>query len=346
MPTRRAALVSAAAMAGCAALPERPRMPPIVIAHRGASGERPEHTLAAYELAVAQGAHFIEPDLVPTRDGVLVCRHDAELGATTDVAARPEFALRRTIKPLDGRSVEGWFVEDFTLAELRTLRARERLPELRPASAAFDRRFPIATFAEVLRLAAEVWRGRGYPVGVYPELKHPARFAALGLEMESPLLRTLADHGFDRPDSPVFIQCFDPAPLRRLRLRTAAKLTQLVAYGSGAPPDPAALRAIAAYADAIGPEKTLVIPWDAQGRARTPTTLVADAHAADLLVHPWTFRAENAFLPADLRLGEAPAAHGDLTGELARMFALGVDGVFTDHPALALPVAAAAAAPR
>jgi glycerophosphoryl diester phosphodiesterase len=281
--------------------------PPVVIAHRGASAHRPEHTLAAYELAIALAADFIEPDVVATRDGHLVARHENEISGTTDVAARPEFADRRAVKDIDGRSREGWFTEDFTLAELRTLRARERLPELR--GTAYDARFGIPTLEEVVALAARSG------VGVYPETKHPSYFAALGLALEAPLLAVL--DGFE---GPVFIQSFEAGNLRALRSRTDHPLVRLTV---GAPPDVAE---IAEYAHAIGPHKDQVIPRDGDGRLGAPTTLVADAHAAGLLVHPWTFRPEPEFLPAGL----------DGDAELDAFLALGVDGVFADDPGAAV----------
>ena len=330
--------------AGCATLPAA-RSRPIVIAHRGASGERPEHTLAAYALAIQQGADFIEPDLVISRDGVLLCRHDTEIGATTDIAARPEFAARRTAKTVDGARLEGWFAEDFTLAELKTLRCRERIPQLRPANAAFDGQEAIPTFQEVIDLAKRAERA----VGVYPELKHPTFLAAAGLDGVPLLVEQLKRNGLDARDAPVFVQCFEVAPLQRLRTLTRARLIQLVA-SAGAPFDqtaagrpltyrdmtsPAGLAGMAAYADGIGPEKSLILPRDAEGGSAPPTTLVTDAHAAGLQVHPWTFRSENVFLPRELRRGEPTdrTTKGDAAAEYAAVFALGVDGVFSDHPA-------------
>lgn len=311
---------------------------PIVIAHRGASGERPEHTRASYALAIAQGADFIEPDLVATRDGVLVARHENEISKTTDVAAHPEFAARRTTKTIDGRTVSGWFTEDFTLAELKTLRARERLPRLRPGNIAWaDETIP--TFDEVIALA------QAHGVGVYPETKHPSYFRAIGLPLEPGLLAALDRAGWTTRDAPVFIQSFEVANLKMLRGQTKVRLIQLV-DAEGAPADgaapsyaamltPAGLAAIARYADGIGPAKALVIPRGAGGRSLGATRLVADAHAAGLKVHPWTFRAENQFLPAELRDGDDPAAHGDLAAEIRAFVAAGVDGVFADFPGVA-----------
>ena len=306
---------------------------PLIIAHRGASGERPEHTRTAYERAIAQGADFIEPDLVISRDGVLIVRHENEIGETTDVAARPEFADRHTLKTVDGRPVRGWFAEDFTLAELRTLRARERLPQLRPANTAFDGQEPILTFEEVLDIAAAAG------VGVVPELKHPSYFAALGLPMEDAFVAVLERRGLTGADAPVIVQCFEVGPLQRLRARIATPLLQLVAAG-GRPfdrPDltyaamvtPEGLADITAYADWIGADAALIEPTPG-----APTGLIAEAHAAGLKVSAWTFRAENAFLPAADRIGADPAGHGRLRERLARFAAYGLDAAFTDHPGL------------
>jgi glycerophosphoryl diester phosphodiesterase len=321
---------------------------PLVIAHRGASGERPEHTIEAYRLAIAQGADFVEPDLVSTKDGVLVCRHENEISGTTDVASRPEFASRRATKTIDGASVTGWFTEDFTLAELKTLRARERLPELR--GTVFDAQLEIPTFEEVLALAASanaLPERHGRPVGVYPETKHPSYFEGLSLPLEKPLVEALRRHGLDRADAPVFIQSFEVGNLRRLAERTRAPLVQLIdatgrpwdfTYGHLGPTyadmlRPEGLRDIASYARGIGVHKSLVIPRDGAGRSLPPTSLVREAHAAGLLVHVWTLRAENSFLPAELRRGGEPSARGDMATEAALFLQAGVDGYFTDHPA-------------
>jgi glycerophosphoryl diester phosphodiesterase len=291
----------------------------IVIAHRGASGERPEHTLESYQRAIEQGADYLEPDLVMTRDGVLIARHENEIGGTTDVAQHPEFADRRRTQVIDGETMTGWFTEDFTLAEIKTLRARERVPALRPANCAFDGRFSVPTFEEIMQLAQSVNRTRAgrSRIGVYPETKHPAHFQRLGLAQERPVLETLERHGYAERGSPVYIQSFDPSNLRQLREMTALPLVQLLEHEIGD------VARIAQYANCIGIAKTLATPAS-----------VAEAHAQDVAVHVWTFRAENEFLPDDLKIGKSPAAHGDLRGEIARYLALGIDGFFTDFPAI------------
>ncbi len=307
---------------------------PLVIAHRGASGERPEHTIEAYRLAIEQKADFIEPDLVMTKDGHLIARHENELSDSTDVADRPEFADRKATKTIDGRRVTGWFSEDLTLAEVRTLRARERMPQLRPASKAFDGRFGIPTFAEVAALARE----RG--VGVYPEMKHPTYFREIGLDMVSAMATALQKAGLDRADAKVFVQCFEVGPLIELSSRTKAPLVQLLSpagkpwdfTATGSPrtyadlTTPEGLAFVRKYAQGIGPNKAMVVPRGAAGGLGTPTSLVKDAHAAGLVVHAWTFRDEPTFLP----LGVSPDE------ELAAFWQAGVDGVFTDFPARAV----------
>ena len=312
------------------AMTAAPLSPPIVIAHRGASGSRPEHTLAAYDLAIDQGADVIEPDLVPTKDDVLVARHENAIGDTTDVSAHPEFAARRTTKTIDGRTLTDWFVEDFTLAELKTLRARERLPRLRAANTRYDGQFAIPTLAEIIALA------KTRRVGIYPETKHPTYFAGIGHPTDALLVAELHLAGWDDASAPVFIQSFEVANLRRIHRLTGIRLIQLVAAeggpADGAVPDyaamltPEGLRRIAGYAWGIGPDKAQL--W----AGAAPTSLVADAHAAGLRVHPWTFRAENAVLPEPLRRGDDPAGHGDLPGEIRAALALGIDGFFTDYP--------------
>jgi glycerophosphoryl diester phosphodiesterase len=335
-------LTAALLLAGGPALSQSAFPHPLVIAHRGASGERPEHTRVAYDLAIEQGADFIEPDLVMTRDGHLVARHENEIGGTTDVADHPEFADRRATKTIDGLEITGWFTEDFTLAELKTLRARERLPELRPANTTFDGEDPILTFAEVLAIAREAAARTGRPIGVIPELKHPAYFAAIGLPMEDAFVAVLEAGGWAGPNAPLVVQCFETAPLRRLNARIDAPLVQLIAAGSGPwdRPDltpaamlgPEGLADIAAYADILGLESGLVIAHD----RGTPTDVVADAHAAGLQVHVWTLRAENHFLPPMYRRGDDLTAHGDLNGWARALYEAGVDGVFSDFPGVAV----------
>ena len=321
---------------GCAGMQDRPvtGRDVIIIAHRGASGERPEHTLLAYKRAIEQGADFIEPDLVSTRDGVLVARHENDISETTDIAKHPEFAMRRTTKTIDGIQVTGWFTEDFTLAELRTLRARERIPLMRPGNKAFDGQEAIPTFDEIIALAKAASKATGRTIGIYPETKHPSYFASIGLPLEPPLLAALKKAGWNRADAPVFIQSFEPANLKALHTQTPVRLIQLMRLlRTPIDPDfaamcsPASLGEIAAYAYGIGPEKAMLMPPSGD-----PVCRVADAHAAGLRVHPWTFRAENAFLPTGLRNGTNPADHGDLKAEITYFLQLGVDGFFTDYP--------------
>ncbi len=315
--------------------------PPIIIAHRGASGERPEHTLAAYELAIEQGADFIEPDLVLTRDGVLIARHENEISETTDVADRPEFADRKTTRTIDGQEYTGWFTEDFTLEEIKTLRARERLPELRAANTLYDGQFEVPTFEEVLQLLKQHEEKTGKRIGVYPETKHPSYFAGIGLAHEKPLLALLAQYGFDGADDPVFIQSFEVGNLRALDKRTEVRLVQLVA-SQGGPADVGGqdyasmltddgLADIAEYADGLGPSKDLIIPRDPEGRLAEPTDLVQRAHAVGLALHPWTFRRENYFLPANYRSSDNRGEAGNLEAEIEAYLATGIDGLFSDN---------------
>ena len=321
---------------------------PLVIGHRGASGYRPEHTLEAYRLAAEQGADYIEPDLVITRDGVLVARHENEIGGTTDVADRPEFADRRTTKVIDGASFTGWFTEDFTLAELKTLRAKERISQLRPQNTAYDGRFEVPTLQEVIDLRKRLSKELGRTIGIYPETKHPTYFRQIGLPLEEPLVRTLTRSGLNRKNAPVYVQSFETGNLRALDAELKVPLVQLLGGRNARPvgdsrtyaqmATPAGLEDIAEYADGVGPSKDYVVPRKPDGSSAAPTAFVEHAHDAGLVVHPYTFRRENTFLPLELRSSPDPAGIGDLASELRQFFALGVDGVFTDNPDIAVAV--------
>ena len=320
---------------------------PLVIGHRGASGYRPEHTLAAYELAARMGADFIEPDLVSTKDHVLVARHENEIGGTTDVANRAEFAGRKTTKVIDGTALIGWFTEDFTLAELKTLRAKERLPQVRQENTMYDGRFEIPTFAEVLALRERLTKTLHREVGIYPETKHPTYFRSIGLDLETPLVRQVRGAGLDKAKAPIFIQSFELTNLQDLREQFGVKARLVfLTSASGAPYDlastgdprtyadlttAAGLGAMAGIVNGIGPDKNQVIGRNADGTLAKPTTLVADAHAAGLLVHPYTFRAENTFLPLDFRVGTDATAYGRAIDEQVRFLQTGIDGLFTDQ---------------
>ncbi len=342
---RRLFLLLALLAAGVSAPASAAGPKPAVIAHRGASGERPEHTLEAYALAIEQGADWVEPDLVITRDGILVARHENEISGTTDVASRPEFADRRATKVVDGRTVVGWFVEDFTLAELKTLRARERLPQLRPGSAAHDGRFQIATLAEIAALVLDRRGALGRPIGIVAELKHAAYFDSIGLPLDAPLLAAL-DGPLGQDKALVIIESFEPGILRRLNRARELSLVQLLAE-EGGPADspkltyrtmatPEGLARIRDYADGIGAAKGLIIPRATGGASLPPTTLVEDAQQAGLFVFVWSFRSENEFLPTELRRGDDPAAHGDAAAEYRMFYRLGIDAVFSDFPAAAI----------
>jgi len=332
---------------------------PLVVGHRGASGYRPEHTLAAYEQAIVQRAAYIEPDLVSTADGVLVARHENEIGGTTNVASIPGFADRHTTKTIDGVNVTGWFTEDFTLAELKTLRAVERIPGTRSANTAFNGLYEVPTLDEVLDLARNSRTCDGKPVGVYPETKHPSYFDSIGLSLDEPLVGALAGSGFDRRGAPVFIQSFEVGNLRRLAEMTSLPLIQLIDC-SGAPWDfvaagdprtyadlvtPNGLRDIARYADGIGACKDLMILRTPAGTLGEPTPVIHDAHRQGLVVHGWTFRRENQFLPVEFRSSADPDAVGDLAGEVDAFLDAGMDGFFTDNPDIGARVAGEHAGP-
>ena len=341
--------------------PKLTGLPPIVIAHRGASGERPEHTLEAYARAIAQGADFIEPDLVVTQDGVLVARHENAIAivhprtgqiieATTDVAEHPEFANRLTTKVVDGHSVTGWFTEDFTLTELKSLQARERLPQLR--GTAWDHRgLQIPTLVEIIELVKQTEAQTGQRVGIYPETKHPTYFRREGAFLDGTpigqclgelLIDTLKTSNFTKPER-IYLQSFEVGNLQELsqtimpKAGVALPLIQLI--GAGAPYDltsqndprtdqdlitPQGLAQIATYAQGIGVSKRLVLPVSPDNRLLEPTSLVEDAHAAALLVHIYTLRNEAVFLAHDY--------NGNPEAEVRQFIQLGVDGYFTDFP--------------
>ena len=295
----------------------------VVIAHRGASGKRPEHTIESYRLAIEEGADYIEPDLVMTRDGVLIARHENEISGTTDVADHPEFASRRRAQIIDGESMTGWFTEDFSLSEIKRLRARERLPELRSQNVQYDGQFCVPTFDEIMQLVTRVNRKAGGDrrIGVYPETKHPSHFAGIGLPLELALLDALARYDYAKRGSPVFIQSFEPGNLRQLRSMTPLPLVQLLERQLGD------LAEVRKYADVVGIAKSLAT--DAGVEA---------AHAQKLGVHVWTFRAENEFLPDDLKVGSAPEGRGNLEAEIQRFLGRGIQGFFVDFPAIGVQV--------
>jgi glycerophosphoryl diester phosphodiesterase len=306
---------------------------PVVVGHRGAPAYRPEHTAASFELAIALGAELIEPDVVATRDGALVVRHESELSWTTDVASRPEFAHRRTTRPVEGVPTAGWFVEDFTLAEIRTLRAVERMPLLRPLNTGYDGRFGVLTLAEVVELA----RARSTPerpIRVLAELKHVEGSLPMAELVTAELRRLDAAHA----EGSVILQSFSAAVLRDVRARLGDDGPQMVQLVDDVPEGdrmvtPAGLREISTYAQGIGPSRDRLLPDGGVVRA---AELVADAHRAALAVFCWTLRAENAFLPRALRRGRSPGSHGDALGEARLLLDLGVDGLISDSPEIAV----------
>ncbi|NIY69749.1 glycerophosphodiester phosphodiesterase [Streptomyces malaysiensis] len=328
---------------------------PTVIGHRGASGYRPEHTFGSYQLALDMGADIIEQDLVPTKDGHLVCRHENDITATTDVSAHPEFADRKTTKTVDGAKLTGWFTEDFTLAELKTLRAKERIPGNRQRNTLYDGRWEVPTFEEVLQWADREGRRRGRRVWLYVETKHPTYFRKLGLGLEEPLAKLLRRYGRHKKDAALFLQSFEPSSIQRLRKLVDTPGVVLLSTVDSRPWDfveandprtvgdlvkPEGLKWIASYAQGIGPDLSVIIPRTADGKLSTPTSVVKDAHAAGLILHPYTMRNENTFLPADFRRGTDPNAYGDAFGAFKAYFATGIDGIFSDNADTALLAAA------
>ncbi|MFI9204436.1 glycerophosphodiester phosphodiesterase [Streptomyces sp. NPDC053048] len=321
---------------------------PTVVGHRGCSGSRPEHTLGSYQFALDNGADVIEQDLVPTKDGHLVCRHENDITGTTDVASRPEFASRKTTKTVDGEAHTGWFTEDFTLAELRTLRAKERIPATRPHNTLYDGRWQVPTFEEVLKWAEAEGRKRGRRIWLHIETKHPTYFRKAGLGLEERLAKLLRRYGRSGRNAYTLLQSFEPSSLQRLnRLGVDCPKVLLLDDLTTQPWDfveakdprtvadlitPKGLAWVAGFAQGIGPWLNLVIPRDKNDRLTKPTTLVRDAHAKGLIVHPYTMRNENSFLPADFRRGSDPNAYGDAFAAFRTYFATGIDGIFTDNP--------------
>ncbi|GLY67362.1 glycerophosphoryl diester phosphodiesterase [Amycolatopsis taiwanensis] len=322
----------------------------VVVGHRGAPGYRPEHTLASYELAFRQGADWVDVDLVPTLDGRLVARHENDITRSTDVAGRPEFADRETSKVIDGERLTGWFTEDFTLAELKTLRAVEPIPDVRANNTIYNGRFQVVTYQEVLDLTRRLGHELRRTLGTYPEVKHSTYFASIGLPIEPELVEILDRNGLNRPDAPVIIQSFEVSNLEALHRQVEVPLLQLTS-ATGAPADlvaksdprtwadlvtPAGLKEISAYAAYLGPDKAQIIPLDSAGNLTAPTSLVTDAHHAGLKVVPYTFRNENFFLPANLRSSSEAGTYGGILAEEAAFLATGIDGFFADQPDTAL----------
>lgn len=333
---------------------------PTVVGHRGASALRPEHTLASYQRAIDDGADIVEPDLVSTKDGVLIARHENEISGTTNVASQPQFAARKTTKVIDGFTVTGWFTEDFTLAEIKTLRAKERIPANRPANAAFDGQFEVPTLQEVIDLVKQQAREKNRVIGIYPETKHPTYFKSVGLPLEKRLVDQLVANGYRGKDAAVYIQSFEVSNLKELRAMTDMRLVQLIDNPLNAPVNgvprnapydfvaagssrtyadlvtPDGLKEIAKYADAVSPYKEVIIPRVTGNELGTATAFVANAHAAGLKVHTWTLRPENPFLPVSLRAGDPNSLtqRGDSVAEITAYLKAGIDGFFTDDPAV------------
>ena len=349
--TRRHALAAAGAAGLAGPARAQGRGKPLVYAHRGASALRPEHTLAAYSRAIRDGADFVEPDLVLTKDDRLVARHEPDIDETTDIAAHPEFASRRRTVEFDGRTVTGWFVCDFTLAELKTLRCKERLgPAVRPESASFDGRYPIVTFEEMIDFVEAESRARGRLIGLVPELKSSLWHKGQGRPLDAVFVATVERSAYARR-APLHVQSFETTNLPPLRRRwggwSNVKLVQLVGAAEQRPMDrrsttygamaaPAGLKEVAAYAHVLAPPLSVIVPPGPEGRLGRPSPVVRDAHAAGLQVVGWTFRPENRFLPTDLRGpgGENARNPEGSRAEMRRHLEAGVDGFFTDDPAI------------
>ena len=330
-----------------------------VAGHRGASAFRPEHTLASYQRAIDDGADIVEPDLVITKDGILIARHENDISGTSNVADKPEFASRKVTKQIDGIPITGWFTEDFTLAEIKTLRAKERIPANRPVNATFDSQFEIPTLQELIDLVKQQANAKGRVIGIYPETKHPTYFKSIGLPLERRLIDQLSAAGYRGKGAAVYIQSFEPASLKEIRGITDMRIVQLIynplntpapnGTPRNAPYDflaagskrtyadmitPVGLKEIATYADVVSPYKEVLIPRTASNELGTPTSVIADAHAAGLKVHAFTFRPENPFLPPSLRLpdGNSITQRGNMIAEITAYLNAGLDGFFTDDP--------------
>ena len=368
-------LIVAAAISGCGSQSDDLQNPgaswppsPAVTGHRGASALRPEHTLAAYQKAIEDGADIIEPDLVITKDGVLVARHENDITGTTNVSTASQFASRKVTKNIDGIPVTGWFTEDFTLAELKTLRAKERIPANRPANTTYDGQYDVPTLQEVIDLVKKESDARNKVIGIYPETKHPTYFKSIGLPLEKRLVDQLVASGYRGKAAAVFLQSFEVANLKELRSLTDMRIVQLIdnpknpPAPNGAPRNapydfvaagstrtyadlvtPAGLREIAGYADAVSPYKEVIIPRTASNELGTPTSFVTDAKAAGLKVHTWTLRPENPFLPVSMRKPDVASLsqRGDGVAEISAYLKAGIDGFFTDDPAVGRAAVAA-----
>lgn len=329
----------------------------LVIGHRGASALSPEHTLASYQKAIDDGADFIEPDLVSTKDGVLVTRHENEIGGTTNISTLAQFADRKTTKNIDGVNLTGWFTEDLTLNELQQVKARERIPEFRPANTAYNDLYSIPTLEQVIELAEANYKKTGKIIGLYIETKHPTYFKNKNLAMEDTLLKTLAKYQYTRDIAPIYLQSFEVSNLKYLKdqldLHKTLKHAQIIQLYDAKTSRPAdfvesgvsktygdlataqSLKDVAKYANGVGPSKNYILNFNNDGSVQT-TSFISDAHAAGLKVHPYTFRPENNFLPQPLKCSDKPAERCP-TGALKEFeayFKAGVDGIFTDDPAL------------
>ena len=328
-----------------------PRRPPLVIGHRGAPGYRPEHSRSSYALALAMGVDAVEPDVVVSRDGVLVVRHENEISGTTDVADHPEFADRRTTKTVDGAELSGWFTEDLTWDELSTLRCRERIPQLRPASATFDDEQPVLRLRDVLDMVREAALEYGREIGVVLEIKHATYFGAQGWDVAALVDAELREAGWAHGELPLTIESFESTVLFGVKERGIAAayvylleamgrpFDLLAAHGRAAPtyPEtaaPAGLDALAGLVDGISVDKRMILAPDKLGRSAGPSSVVADAHERGLRVFTWTCRPENQFLIGQFRTRGGAAAFGHWEDEWALIRDTGLDGVFVDHPDL------------